>query len=143
MIIQGLTNSFKSEMLQGVHNLSTDTIKLALYTGSATLTPQTTVYTTTEEVVATGYAAGGVTLTGVTIQIQANVPNTQPAVVYVSFDNAVFSAALTARGALIYNASQSDKSIAVISFGADKTSATTFTVQMPPNTATDALIRFP
>jgi len=142
MIIQGLTNSFKSEMLKGVHDLETDVLKMALYTGSATLTPQTTVYSITDEVVASGYTAGGVVLTGVTISTQT-VPNTQPAVVYVDFADAVFSAALTARGALIYNSSKSDKSVAVISFGADKTSTTTFTVQMPANTASDALIRFP
>ena len=142
MIIQGLTNSFKAEMLQGVHDLETDVLKMALYTGSATLTPQTTVYSLTDEVVAAGYTAGGVILTGVTITTQT-VPNTQPAVVYVDFADAVFSAALTARGALIYNSSKSDKSVAVISFGADKTSTTTFTVQMPANTASDALIRFP
>ncbi len=142
MIIQGLTNSFKSEMLKGVHDLETDVLKMALYTGSATLTPQTTVYSITDEVVASGYTAGGVVLTGVTISTQT-VPNTQPAVVYVDFNDAVFNAALTARGALIYNSSKSDKSVAVISFGADKTSTTTFTVQMPANTASDALIRFP
>jgi hypothetical protein len=142
MIIQGLTNSFKAEILQGVHDLDTDVLKMALYTGSATLTPQTTAYSITDEVVASGYTAGGVILTGVTITTQT-VPNTQPAVVYVDFNDAVFNAALTARGALIYNSSKSDKSVAVISFGADKTSTTTFTVQMPANTASDALIRFP
>jgi hypothetical protein len=134
MIIQGLTNSFRSEMLQGVHDLSTDTLKLALYTSGATLLPTTTVYSSTDEVVASGYTAGGATLTNVTISTQANVPNTQPA---------VFNAALTARGALIYNASKANRSIAVLNFGSDKTSTTTFTVQMPQNTATDALIRFP
>jgi hypothetical protein len=143
MIIQALTNSFKVEMLQAVHDLSTDVLKLALYTGSATLTPETTVYSATDEVVASGYTAGGVVLTGVTIQTQANIPNTQPATVYVDFDDVVFNAALTARGALIYNTSKSDKSVAVINFGSDKTSTATFTVVMPANTATDALIRFP
>lgn len=143
MIIQALTNSFKVEMLQAVHDLSTDVLKLALYTGSATLTPETTVYSVTDEVVASGYTAGGAVLTGVTIQTQANIPNTQPATVYVDFDDVVFNAALTARGALIYNTSKSDKSVAVINFGSDKTSTATFTVVMPANTATDALIRFP
>lgn len=143
MIIQALTNSFREQMLKAEHNLLTDTLKMALYTGSATLTPDTTVYTATGEVVASGYTAGGVVLTGVTIQKQSNVPNTQPAVVYVDFADAVFSGAITARGALIYNASKADKSIAVINFGSDKTSTTTFTVQMPSNTATDALFRFP
>jgi hypothetical protein len=142
MIIQALTNSFKSEMLKGVHDLETDVLKLALYTGNATLTPQTTVYSSVDEVVASGYPAGGAVLINVTITTQT-VPNTQPATVYVDFDDVTFSAALTARGALIYNTSKANKSVAVISFGSDKTSTTTFTVQMPPNTAADALLRFP
>jgi hypothetical protein len=142
MIIQSLTNSFKSEMLKGVHDLETDVLKMALYTGAATLTPQTTAYSSTDEVVASGYTAGGVVLTGVTIMTQT-VPNTQPATVYVDFNDAVFTGAITARGALIYNSSKADKAVAVISFGADKTSTTTFTVVMPANTAADALIRFP
>ena len=143
MIIQGLTNSFRLEMLQGVHDLSTDTLKLALYTSGATLLPNTTAYSSADEVVASGYTAGGATLTNVTITTQANVPDTQPAVVYVDFDDVTFNAALTARGALIYNASKSNKSVAVLNFGSDKTSTTTFTVAMPNNTAFDALIRFP
>lgn len=142
MIIQCITNSFRSEMLKAVHDLETDVIKLALYTGSANLYPTTTIYTTTGEVVASGYSPGGIVLTGVTINT-GTASTTQPAPVYVDFDDAVFSAALTARGALIYNSSKADRSIAVIDFGADKTSTTTFTVQMPPNTASAALLRFP
>lgn len=142
MIIQCLTNSFRSEMLQGVHDLDTDVLKLALYTGSANLYPTTTVYSTTDEVVASGYSAGGVVLTGVTIST-GTASTTQPAVVFVDFDDAVFNAAITARGALIYNSSKANRSIAVIDFGADKTSTTTFTVQMPANTSSAALIRFP
>lgn len=129
-------------MLQGIHDLDTDVLKLALYTGSADLYPTTTVYTTNNEVVASGYAAGGATLTGVTISI-GTASTTQPAVVFVDFADVTFSAALTARGALIYNFSKANRSVAVIDFGADKTSTTTFTVQMPANTANAALIRFP
>jgi hypothetical protein len=142
MIIQSITNSFREEMLKGVHDLATDTLKLALYTGSANLYPTTAAYTSVGEVVASGYVAGGVVLTGVTIQVAA-ANNVQPSVVYVDFADAVFNAALTARGALIYNASKADRSIAVLDFGADKTSTAVFTVQMPPNTATAALLRFP
>ena len=142
MIIQCITNSFRAEMLQAIHDLDTDVLKLALYTGSANLYPTTTVYSTSGEVVASGYTAGGVTLTGVTIST-GTASTTQPAPVFVDFDDAVFTAALTARGALIYNSSKANRSIAVIDFGADKTSTTTFTVQMPPNTATAALLRFP
>lgn len=129
-------------MLQGIHDLDTDVLKLALYTGSANLYPTTTAYTATGEVVASGYTAGGVILSGVTIST-GTASTTQPAVVYVDFADAVFNAALTARGALIYNSSKADRSIAVIDFGADKTSTTTFTVQMPLNTANAALLRFP
>lgn len=142
MIIQCITNSFRAEMLQGIHDLDTDVLKLALYTGSANLYPTTTAYTTSEEVVASGYTAGGVVLTGVTISTGI-ASTTQPAVVFVDFDDAVWTAALTARGALLYNSSKADRSVAVIDFGADKTSTTTFTVQMPLNTATAALLRFP
>lgn len=129
-------------MLQGIHDLDTDVLKIALYTGSANLYPTTTAYTVTGEVVAAGYNAGGEILTGVTIST-STASTTQPAVVYVDFANVVWTAAITARGALIYNSSKADRSIAVIDFGADKTSTTTFTVQMPLNTATSALLRFP
>jgi hypothetical protein len=87
-------------------------------------------------VVGTGYSAGGKVLTGVTI-------NTLNSVVYVNFNNAVWTpASFTAAGGLIYNVSKSNKSIAVLSFGADKTATNTFTVQMPPNTSNSALLRF-
>jgi hypothetical protein len=142
MLIQCITNSFRSEMLQAIHDLSTDTLKLALYTGSANLYPTTTVYTTTDEVVASGYIAGGEILTGVTIAT-GTASTTEPAVVYITFNNPSWTAALTARGGLIYNASKANRSVALIDFGSDKTSTTTFTVQMPANTATAALLRFP
>lgn len=133
-IVQGQTTSFKQELYQAVHDLSTDTIKMALYTGAASLTLDTSVYTTTNEVVASGYTAGGNTLTGVTI-------NTANNTAYVNFANTSWTAGLTARCALIYNASKGNKSIAVIDFGSDKTSMTTFLITMPTNTSTTALIR--
>ena len=138
-IQQGLTTSFKQEMLQGKQNLASNTLKMALYTGFASLGPTTTVYSTTDEVSGTGYTAGGVTLTGVTINTSDN------GTVYVSFNNPSWAnASFTARGALIYNSTQSNSSIAVLDFGADKTcSNQTFTVTLPANTATTALIRFP
>lgn len=142
MLIQCVTNSFRSEMLQGIHDLATDTLKLALYTGVADLYPTTAAYTTTGEVTAAGYSAGGIVLTGVVIST-GPATTTQPAVVYVSFDNPVFNAALTARGALIYNSSKADRSVAILDFGSDKTSTTTFTVQLPAATPTTALLRFP
>ena len=142
MIIQCIVNSFRSQMLQAQHNLLTDTLKIALYTGNATLGPMTTAYTATGEASGAGYVAGGIVLTGTTINIGTETQTT-PAVVYVNFNNAVFNAAVTARGALIYNSSNANKAIAVIDFGGDKSSTTTFTVTMPTNTSTSALLRFP
>jgi hypothetical protein len=136
-IQQTLTTSFKQQILQAQQDLSTDTLKLALYTGLATLGPNTTVYDTSYEVVGTGYTAGGNILTGVTISTSSN------GVVYVDFANSVWNpAAFTCRGALIYNASKGNKSVAVLDFGSDKTCQTSFTVQMPENTSTSALLRF-
>jgi hypothetical protein len=132
-IVQTQTTSFKKELYQGVHDLSTDTLKIALYTASADLNADTTVYTITGEVSATGYTAGGSVLTGVTIESSGSVA-------YVNFANVSWAATITARCALIYNVSQSNKSIAVLDFGSDKTSSA-FTITMPSNTSTTALIR--
>jgi hypothetical protein len=132
-IVQTQTTSFKAQLYEGVHNLLTDTLKIALYTAAADLNEATTVYTTTAEVTGTGYVAGGVALTGVTI-------STSGYTVYVDFADVVFNASVTARCALIYNVSKGNKSIAVLDFGSDKTS-TNFTITMPANTATAALIR--
>jgi len=132
---QTLTTSFKQDILLGVHDLDTDTIKMALYLATADLGAATTVYTTSGETSGTGYTAGGKILTGVTVL-------TADTTAYVDFaDPSWDPAAFTARGALIYNASKSNKAIAVLDFGSDKTATTTFTVQMPANTATSALIR--
>lgn len=132
-IVQTQTTSFKKELYQAIHNLSTDTLKIALYTASADLNQDTTVYSATNEVTGTGYMAGGVTLTGVTI-------SSSDYTAYVDFADVVFNASVTARCALIYNVTQGNKSIAVLDFGSDKTS-TNFTITMPANTATAALIR--
>ena len=137
-IQQTLTTSFKQEMLQGGQNLLTDTLNIALYTGFATIGPTTTVYVTTNEVVGTGYTAGGKALTGVTLNT-----DTVTGIVYINFGNVVWNpAAFTARGALIYNVTQGNKSVAVLDFGSDKTATNTFTVTMPVNSATTALLRF-
>jgi len=138
-IQQGLTTSFKQQMVQGQQNLASNTLKMALYTGFATLGPDTTVYSTTNEATGTGYTAGGVTMSGVTINTSAS------GIVYINFSNVVWpNASFTVRGALIYNVSQSNASVAVLDFGADKIcSNQTFTVTMPTNSATTALIRFP
>ena len=134
MIIQTQCTSFKAELYQGVHNLLTDNIYIALYTGNASLDYATTVYSSANEVVATGYTAGGQKLLNPTI-------NSSGYTAYVSFSNPSWTAALTARSALIYNASKSNKAIAVLDFGSDKTSTTTFSITLPANTADSALIR--
>jgi len=133
-INQTQCTSFKLELLQAIHDFTTDTFKIALYTSAATLGASTTVYAATNEVVGTGYTAGGLVLTGTSVLASGTTA-------YVDFNDAVWTAAITARGALIYNSSKANRSVAVLDFGADKTSTSTFTVQMPPNTASDALIR--
>ena len=132
-ILQTQTTSFKTQLYTAVHNLLTDTLKIALYTANADLNESTTVYTTDGEISGGGYTAGGVTLTGVTISSSGYTA-------YVDFADVVFNASVTARCALIYNVTQGNKSIAVLDFGSDKTS-TNFTITMPANTATAALIR--
>ena len=136
-IIQTQTTSFKAELYQGIHDLTTDVIKIALYTASADLNETTTAYSvsTAGQVVATGYTAGGSQLTPITVSSSGYTA-------YVGFPNISWTAALTARCALIYNDTVAGKpSIAVLDFGSDKTSTTTFTITMPANTATAALIR--
>ena len=134
-IIQTQTTSFKAQLYQGIHDLTTDVIKIALYTANANLNEDTTVYSATNEVPATGtYALGGAQLTPITV-------STSGYTAYVGFPNISWTGAITARCALIYNVTQGNKSIAVLDFGSDKTSAVTFTITMPANTATAALIR--
>ena len=134
-IIQTQTTSFKAQLYQGIHDLTTDVIKIALYTASADLNEDTTVYSSTNEVPNTGtYAAGGAQLTPITI-------GTSGYTAFVGFPNISWTGAITARCALIYNSTQGNKSIAVLDFGSDKTSVGTFTITMPANTATAALIR--
>ena len=133
-IVQTQTTSFKKELYTAVHNLATDTIYIALYTANADLNADTTVYSATEEVSGTGYTAGGQAMTGVSISSSGYVA-------YANWNNVSWTAALTARCALIYNVTQGNKSIAVLDFGSDKTSTTTFTITMPANTSTTALIR--
>ena len=134
-IVQTQTTSFKAELYQGIHDLTTDVIKIALYTADANLNEDTTVYSSNNEVAATGtYSLGGAQLTPITV-------NTSGYTAYVGFPNISWTGAITARCALIYNSSQGNKSVAVLDFGSDKTSVGTFTITMPANTATAALIR--
>lgn len=136
MITQSMASSFKQEILLGVHDLDTDVIKIALYTSSATLGPSTTAYSTSNEVVGTGYTAGGNTLTGAAVTLDGTTA-------VVDFNDTSWSSAtITARGALIYNSSKSDKAIASLDFGGDKTSTNgTFTITFPAATAGSAIIQ--
>lgn len=115
--------------------LAEGTLKMALYTAEANLNADTLVYTTTNEVVGTGYTAGGKVLTGVTVSKSGTTA-------YLDFDDVEWDpAAFTARGALIYNTSLGNMAVAVLDFGADKTATTVFRVQTPANSADAALIR--
>lgn len=135
-ITSAVCNSFKQELFGGIHDIDTDVIKMALYTSAATLDATATAYTTSNEVVGVGYVAGGNTLTGATISLDGSVA-------IVDFSDTTWSSAtITARGAMIYNSSKSNKAIAVIDFGADKTSTNgSFVVQMPVADASNAIVR--
>ena len=136
-----VTNTYKNGLNTGTFNLGTGTsqvFKIALYTNSASLDYQTTAYTTTGEVSASGYTAGGSTLT------ISQVPTTgsSGSVSYYSFSNVSWTGAFTARGALIYLANgTTNPAMIVLDFGSDKTSTTTFQVQFPAATNTTAIVR--
>ena len=136
MIVQTQTTSFKEELYEGIHDLLTDTIKIALYTANADIDADTTAYVVTDEITGTGYTAGGNTLTGTTVKSENGVA-------YVSFNNTTWaSASFTCRGALIYNFTKANRSIAVLNFGSDKiVSNQTFQIQFPPNIPNSAIIR--
>jgi hypothetical protein len=143
-----MTTSFKLDLLNGIHAIGTtvargsttaDTFKIALYTSAATLDATTTAYTSTNETTntaGTAYTAGGQALTSATTTSSGTTA-------FASFANASWaSASFTARGALIYNSTQSNKSVAVLDFGSDKTaSAGTFTIIFPTADASNAIIR--
>ncbi len=136
-IIQGVCVAGKTAFFSGVVVPSVDTLKIALYTSTATLDGYTTAYTIDNEVVGAGYTAGGNVLANASV-------GSQGLIAWLTFDNALWpNATITARGALIYDSSKSDVAIAVLDFGADKTVTNdTFTVAFPVATATTALIRF-
>ena len=134
-ITQAMCTSFKSEILQEGHQMATDTIKLALFTSSASLGAGTTAYSTSNEVSGTGYTAGGVTSTSTTVSTSGTTA------FFDAADPEFTSASFTARGALIYNSSNSDKAIAVLDFGGDFTvSSGTFKIVFPA-AGTSAIIR--
>ena len=135
-ITTALCTSFKKELLEAEHDFTADTFKLALFTNSASLDATTTAYSTTNEVSGTGYTAGGATLTTV-------APTTSGTTAFVDFNDVSFSnSTITARGALIYNSSKSNKAVAVYDFGSDQTTSNaTFTVTIPTANASDAVVR--
>jgi hypothetical protein len=135
-----MPTSFKIQLLNGLQNFSANTFKIALYTSSATLDANTTAYTTSNEVAATGnYVTGGNTLSVTTTPTNGGSGTTA----YIDFADTTWTAAtITARGALIYNNSQGNSAVAVLDFGSDKTSTDgDFTVQFPAATNTTAIIR--
>ena len=145
-ITQAMCTSFKTELLQGVHNFYNGsgggsagtgaTFKIALYTSSATLGATTTAYATTNETTGTAYNAGGNSLTNVT-------PTSSGTTAFTDFADTTWSTStITARGALIYNSTQSDKAVAVLDFGSDKSSSSgDFTIQFPTADSSNAIIR--
>jgi hypothetical protein len=141
-----MTNSFKVEILNGIHAFGTsvirattnaDVFKIALYTSAANLSADTTVYTTDNEISGTGYVAGGNTL------VVSQVPTSSGTTSFLNFQNSTWSSAsFTANGALIYNSTQGNKAVAVLAFGGDKTcTSQSFTVQFPTGDAANAIIR--
>jgi hypothetical protein len=144
-IAQTATTSFKVELPQGIHNFgptSPDTFKIALYTAAANLDAATAVYTTAGEVVGAGYVAGGNTLAISVTPVAANNVNGTPTA-FFSFSNSSWAnATFTARGALIYNATEGNKSVAVLDFGSDKTvNNDTFQIIFPTPDANSAIVR--
>jgi len=145
-ISQAMATSFKVDLLNGVHAFGTtvtrgstnaDTFKIALYTSSATLDATTTAYTVTNEVSGTGYTAGGNTLT------VAQTPTSTSTTAWLDFADTTWSSStITANGALIYNDTNSDKAVAVLAFGGDKTSTNgDFTIVFPTADSSNAIIR--
>jgi hypothetical protein len=137
-IAQGQCTIFKKNCLSALENFAAGTsyvYKIALYTANADLNQSTLTYTTTGEVVGTGYTAGGKTLTVIP-------PQTDDYTAYLSFDTVTWNpASFTVRGALIYN-STTNAAVAVLDFGADKTPTTSFTITFPTDNAANAVIRF-
>ena len=134
-IQQGATDAFKTGLMNGGYNFTSGSFKMALYTGSATLGPSTAVYTSSNEVVATGYTLGGIALP------VSVTPTSSNNITYISFSNVTWYGNITARGALIYQYGGSNPTVCVLDFGSDKTSVVSLTVQFPTADSTNAIIR--
>jgi hypothetical protein len=133
-------NTFKIGLMDGTFNFAADTFKIALYTNTATLNADTTAYTTQGEASGGNYVAGGLALTVTQVPTIGNQTG-QNAVVYISFANASWTGAITARGALIYKNGGGNPAVCVLDFGSTKTSANTFVVQFPTSGSTSSIIR--
>jgi len=129
-------NTLRSGLANGTINFATDTFYLALYTNTATLDANTTAYDTVGEASGGNYVAGGQVVTA-TISSESNSGGSTT---YINFSSPSWTGAITARGALIYTPGDNG-AVCVLDFGSDKTSTVSFTVQMPANTSTSALIR--
>lgn len=146
-ITQAMATSFKVDLLNGIHAFGTtvaragttaDTFKIALFTSSATLGASTTAYSSTNEVAnGNGYTTGGNTLS------VSQVPTSTSTTAWLDFSDTTWSTStITARGALIYNDTQSDKAVAVLDFGSDKSSSSgDFTIVFPTADSSNAIIR--
>jgi hypothetical protein len=139
-ITQAICNSFKAELGTATHNFTAstgDVFKVALYLSSATLGASTTAYTSSGEITGTGYTAGGATLTNVTPTVSGSTA------IYDFGDAQWTSATFTARGALIYNSSKSNKAVMVLDFGSDQiVSSGTFSLVFPTPDASNAIMRW-
>ena len=136
-IQQGATNNFRVGLATGSFNFGTDSFKIALYTSTSDLGPNTASYTSVGEVYAAGYSEGGAALTVNVVPTTGSSGN----VAYLSFENVTWAAALTARGALIYKVAAGNPTVCVLDFGADKTSTSSFQVQFPTADSSSAIIR--
>jgi hypothetical protein len=143
MIAQTLTTSFKVQILTATHDFTPstgDVFKMALYLPTASIGADTTVYTATGEITGTGYVAGGIALTSIT-------PTSTGTTAFTSFSDATFTGVVDSSiaGALIYNSSKSNKTVAVLDFGSTKTStvAVPLVITFPTAASTTAIIRFP
>jgi hypothetical protein len=134
-IQQGATNAFMTGLMNGVYNFTSGSFKIALYTGSASLGPNTAIYTVADEVVASGYTAGGLALP------VSVAPTSSNDVTYISFSDVTWYGPISARGALIYQDGGSNPTVCVLDFGSNKTSTVSFTVQFPTANNTNAIIR--
>lgn len=135
-ITTAVCTSFKNELAQGVHNFTTDSFKLALYTNNANLDESTTQYTASGEVVGQGYVSGGKAVNNLSVSISGST-------ILMDFDDIVWTnASFTTRGALLFNTSKSNKAVAVWNFGSDKSAAgTDFTIIVPSATVGSAILR--